>query len=194
MNFARVINLSLSTFADNSISIEWTPTDTRLRGKRKPGNARNPQTKKKKLETSYQQRSRSRDQERRRTNSGRGSGHTKPAPPTLPSQTPGWPQPPPVGRSRKSAAKPSYSSFIALRLAVDHSFKTEYTRRFKEDFVPLDVICDCGEEERTLTYIMFDCPLFSRARNDAQNDNRRTRHSIYDLFSSIDEAINSSTS
>ena len=126
---------------------------------------------------------------------GAGVGTPNPAPPTLPSQTPGWTQPPPVGRNRKSAAKPSHSfSFIALRLAVDHSFKTEYTRRFKEDFVPPDVICECGEEERTLTRIVFDCPLFSRARNDAQNDNRRTRHSIYDLFSSIDEAINSSTS
>lgn len=44
-----------------------------------------------------------------------------------------------------------------------------------------------GLEERTLAHIVFDCPLvFSRARND---DNSRTRPSIYDLFSSIDEAM-----
>ena len=37
-------------------------------------------------------------------------------------------------------AEPSRSFFCtALRLAVGHAFTAEYTRRFKEDFVRLDV-------------------------------------------------------
>ena len=94
LNFARVINLFLSTFADASISIEWTPATPALEAtvKRKPGNARNSQTKKKKLESSYQRRPRRRDQERRRTSSGGGVARQTPhlcGIPTLPPQIPG---------------------------------------------------------------------------------------------------------
>ena len=47
-------------------------------------------------------------------------------------------------------AKASRSYFcVALRLLTGgHSFTVEYTR-FEKDFVSLDVICECGEEERT---------------------------------------------
>jgi hypothetical protein len=60
--------------------------------------------------------------------------------------------------------------------------------RFKRDFEPLDVICECGSEERTLAHIIFDCHLALRARNEAQIDNRRIRPSVFDLFDSIDGA------
>ena len=90
----------------------------------------------------------------------------------------------------KAKPPPSRSTFCtALRLAVGHSFTAEYTRRFKGNFEPLDVICECGLEERTLAHIVFDCHLSLRARNEAQIDNRCTRLSIYDLFDSIVGAI-----
>lgn len=87
-------NQPFSTFADASISIEWTPATPALEAtvKRKPGNARNSQTKKKKLETSYRRRPRRRDQERRRTSSGGGVARQTPhlcGLPTLPPQIPG---------------------------------------------------------------------------------------------------------
>ena len=83
----------------------------------------------------------------------------------------------------------SRSTFCtALRLAVGHSFTAEYTRQFKKDFDPLDVICGCGEEERTLLRIIFDCMLFQGAREEACIDSRRFNPTIYDLFSTLEEA------
>jgi hypothetical protein len=55
-----------------------------------------------------------------------------------------------------------------------------------KDFQPLDVICECGEEECTLLHIIFDCPLLLSARDEAGIDNWRTHPSIYDLFSTTD--------
>ena len=80
--------------ADALISIEWTPATPALEPtvKRKPGNARNSQTRKKKLETSYHRRPRRRDQERRRTSSGCGVARQTPhlcGLPTLTPQIPG---------------------------------------------------------------------------------------------------------
>ncbi|KAF8262080.1 hypothetical protein EI94DRAFT_1809320 [Lactarius quietus] len=85
--------------------------------------------------------------------------------------------------------EPSHSSFCtALRLAVGHSFTAEYTCWFKKDFEPLDVICECGSGECTLAHIIFDCKLFSRARDEAQIDNWRMRPSLHDLFASLNGA------
>lgn len=95
----------------------------------------------------------------------------------------------PLWAASLKAKPPSRSSFCtALRLAVGHTFTAEYTRRFKREFEPLDVICECGYEERTLAHIIFDCPLFLRARNETDIDNRCMRPSLYDLFGSIDGA------
>jgi hypothetical protein len=51
---------------------------------------------------------------------------------------------------------------------VGHAFTSEYTHRFKRDFESLEVIYECGDEERTLAHIIFDCLLLLRARNEAR--------------------------
>ena len=67
---------------------------------------------------------------------------------------------------------PSRSTFCtALRLAVGHSFAAEYTRRFKQDFQPLDVICKCRNKERTILHIILDRPLLQSVCSAAQIDN-----------------------
>jgi hypothetical protein len=78
--------------------------------------------------------------------------------------------------------------YTALCLAVGHLFTGEYTHRFKRDFQPLDIICKCGYEERTILHILFDCPLFQHARDEACIDNNRLHPTIYNLFSTIDGA------
>ena len=103
---------------------------------------------------------------------------------------------PPDGRNHplwaavsKAEHPPSRSTFCtALRLAVGHSFTAEYTRRFKKEFDPLDVICECGEGERIPSHLIFDCMLFRRAREDACIDNGRLNPTIYELFSTLEWA------
>ena len=56
-------------------------------------------------------------------------------------------------------------------MAVSHSFTAEYTHCFEQDFEPLDIICECSYEGRTPLHIIFDCPLFQRARDKACIDN-----------------------
>ncbi|KAN0139130.1 hypothetical protein V8E53_003019 [Lactarius tabidus] len=61
-------------------------------------------------------------------------------------------------------------------------------RQFKRDFQPLDIIRKCGYEERTILHILFDCPLFQHARDEARIDNDRLHPTIYNLFSTVDGA------
>ncbi|KAF8268512.1 hypothetical protein EI94DRAFT_1727413, partial [Lactarius quietus] len=60
--------------------------------------------------------------------------------------------------------------------------------RFKKNFEPLNVICECSYDKCTLAHIIFDCPLFSRVCKDAQIDNRCVQPSMWDLFASLDSA------
>ena len=193
LNFAHVYNQALSTFEDAFISIEWTPADARLPGfcqatTRAQDLCAQPTHEKLEvrnvLSATYQkQKSRAEAYEQ-----WAREWHKKPRTSlayqlSLTS--------PPDGRNHplwaavdKAERPPSRSSFCtALRLAVGHSFTAEYTHRFKWDFEPLEVICECGNGERTLLHIVFDCMLFERAREEARIDSGRLQPTIYELFS-----------
>ena len=198
LNFAHTYNQVLSTFEDASISIEWTPADTRLPGfcqatSRAQAECAQPTDEELEvrnvLSATYQkQKSRAEAYEQ-----WAKEWHTKPRTSlayqlSLTS--------PPDGRNHplwaavnKAECPPSRSSFCtALRLAVGHSFTAEYTRHFKKDFEPLDVICECGDGERTLLHLIFDCMLFERAREEARIDSGRLKPTIYELFSTSEGA------
>ena len=66
-------------------------------------------------------------------------------------------------------------------MAISHSFTAEYTCCFEQDFKPLDIICECSYEGRTPLHIIFDCPLFQRARDKACIDNDCFHPTIYNL-------------
>jgi hypothetical protein len=198
LNFAHVYNLILSSFADVSISVEWTPADTRLPGfcqatRRAEAECAQPTHEETEVRnvlsaTFQKQKTRAEAFEQ-----WAREWHTKPrnslayrlsltSPPDGHNH-PLW------NAVNKAESPPSRSTFCtALRLAVGHSFTAEYTRRFKKDFEPLDVICECGYEERTLLHILFDCPLFQRARDEACIDNDRFHPTVYDLFSTPEGA------
>ncbi|KAF8257392.1 hypothetical protein EI94DRAFT_1791826 [Lactarius quietus] len=198
LNFAHVTRTIFTSFADASISVEWTPADARLRGFCQAKfraeqecaqlsdddiEVRNV------LSATYQkQKSRAEAFEQWAKDS---EWHAKPR--NTHAYRLSLLQPPdghnhPLWKAA-SKDKPSRSSFCtALRFAVGHAFTAEYTRRFKKNFEPLDIICECSYEERTLAHIIFDCPLFSRAREDAQIDNCHVRPSMWDLFASLDGA------
>ncbi|KAF8259982.1 hypothetical protein EI94DRAFT_1812359 [Lactarius quietus] len=196
LNFAHMIRQILTPFTDASISVEWTPADHQLRGfchalfraqQECAQLLEEDDEVRKVLSATYQkQKSRAEAFEQ-----WAREWHAKPR--RTHAYVLSLPHPPdgnnhPIWKAAMKD-KPSRSSFCtALRLAVGHSFTAEYTRRFKKEFEPLDVICKCGYEERTLPHIIFDCMLFDRAQDEAQIDNRRVRPSIYNLFSTLDGA------
>ena len=198
LNWAHVVSLILNTHADVSISVEWTPADTRLRGfchamaraQQECAQESDEDLAVRNVLSATFQKAKSRaealEQWAREWFSKPRTSH---AYRLALSKPPDGFSHPLWAAALKAKLPPSRSTFCtALRLAVGHSFTAEYTRRFKRDFEPLDVICECGSEERTLAHIVFDCHLSLRARNEAQIDNRRIRPSIYDLFDSIDGA------
>ena len=67
------------------------------------------------------------------------------------------------------------------------SHEVRKTLRFEKDFEPLDVICECGYEERTLYHILFDRILFQRALDEARIDSGHLHPTVYDLFSAAEE-------
>ncbi|KAF8264275.1 hypothetical protein EI94DRAFT_1871338 [Lactarius quietus] len=196
LNFAHVVNHILSMFEDISISVEWTPADTRLRGfcqakfhaQEECAQLSDDDIECRNILSATFQKQKTRVEA---FEQWAHEWHNKPR--TSLAYRLSLLNPPddhnhPIWMAA-TKDEPSHSSFCtALRLAVGHSFTAEYTRRFKKDFEPLDVICECGSGERTLAHIIFDCELFSRARNEAQIDNRRTRPSLHDLFASLNGA------
>ena len=198
LNFAHVVRLILSSHADVSISIEWTPADTRLRGfchathlaLQQCAQPTDDDVAVRNVLSATFQKLKSRAEA---LEQWAREWYTKPRSSqayrlALTKPPDGYNHPLWVA-ALKAKPPPSRSTFCtALRLAVGHAFTAEYTRRFKREFEPLDVICECGYEERTLAHILFDCPLFLRARNEAEIDNRRLRPSIFDLFGTIDGA------
>ena len=193
LNFAHMYNQILSTFDDAFISVEWSPADTRLpgycqanfRAQQECAQPTHDEIEVRNVLSATYQKQKTRAEA---FEQWAKEWHTKPRNSiayrlSLPK--------PPDGRNHplwatatKAEFPPSRSTFCtALRLAVGHSFTAEYTRRFKKDFQPLDVICECGQEERTIIHIIFDCPLLQSARDAAQINSNRLRPNIYDLFS-----------
>jgi hypothetical protein len=86
--------------------------------------------------------------------------------------------------------EPSHSSFCtALCLAVGRSFRGPLnTHVASSATLNHSTSSECGSEGRTLAHIIFDCKLFSRARDEAQIDNWQVHPSLYDLFELIDGA------
>lgn len=198
LNFAHVIRIILSEHTDTLILVEWTPADTRLpgfchvttRAQRECAQESEEDLAVRNVLSATFQKAKSRAEaleqwvqewyKKPRASHAYRLALSKP---------PDGYSHPLWAAALKAEPPPSCSTFCtALHLAVGHAFTVEYTRRFKSDFEPLDVICECGFEERTLAHIVFDCHLSLRARNEAQIDNRRTCPSIYDLFDSIDGA------
>lgn len=70
-------------------------------------------------------------------------------------------------------------------VVISHEVRT--TRHFEKDFEPLDVICECDYEERTLHHVLFDCILLQRARDEARIDSGHLHPTVYDLFSAAEE-------
>ena len=192
LNFAHVYNQILSTFKDVSILVEWTPADTRLPGYCQASARAQQECAQPTYEEAEVRSVLSATYQKQKTRAEAfeqwaKEWHTKPR--TSLAYTLSLPKPP-DGHNRplwaaavKAKCPPSRSTlYTALRLTIRHSFTAEYTRRFKKDF-PLDVICECGNEERTILHMIFDCPLLQHARDVANIDNNRLRPTIYDLFS-----------
>ncbi|KAF8264020.1 hypothetical protein EI94DRAFT_1703550 [Lactarius quietus] len=169
LNFVHVVNNILSLFAHASISVEYTPADSCLRGFCQA---------KFRAEQECAQLTND-DIEKQKTRAEAfeqwvWEWHLKPR--TSHTYRLSLLKPPDGNNHPlwKAAIKdkPSRSSFCtALRYTVRHAFTAEYTRHFKKDFEPLDVICECSYEECTLNHIISDCTLFSRACHEAQINN-----------------------
>ena len=199
LNFAHVYNTTLNSFADATISVEWTPADTRLpgfcqatfRAQAECAQPTHEETEVRNVLSATYQKQKTRAEA---FEQWAEEWHTKPRS-SLAYQL-SLTNPPdghnhPLWAAVEKAEFPlSRSTFCtALRMAVGHSFTAKYTRRFKKDFEPLDVICECSYEERTLLHIIFDCPLFQRARDEAHIDNDRFHPTIYNLFSTTEGAL-----
>ena len=193
LNFAHTYNQILATFPDASISVEWTPADTGLpgycqatyRAQQECAQPTHEEVEVRNVLSATYQKQKTRAEA---FEQWAKEWHTKPRDSIAYRLS--LPKPPdghnhPLWTAAIGAEyPPSRSTFCtALRLAVGHSFTAEYTRRFKQDFQPLDVICECGNEERTIHHIIFDCPLFQSARDAAQIDDNRLHPTIYELFS-----------
>ncbi|KAN0137714.1 hypothetical protein V8E53_004470 [Lactarius tabidus] len=194
LNFAHVYNLIFSSFADVSISIEWTPADTHLpgfcqatfRAQEECAQLTHEEVEVRIVLSATYQKQKTRTEA---FEQWAQEWHTKPCTSLVYQLS--LIKPPDGHNSslwaavNKAECPPSCSTFCtALQLAVGHSFTAEYyTRRFKKDFEPLDIICKCGYEEQTLLHIIFDCILFQSARDEARIDNRHFNPTIYSLFS-----------
>ena len=63
---------------------------------------------------------------------------------------------------------PPVQYFHCTRLAVGHTFTSEYTRRFGPDLDGDEVACPCGWPVHSFCHILYDCRLHNQARFDAK--------------------------
>ncbi|KAF8260647.1 hypothetical protein EI94DRAFT_1811407 [Lactarius quietus] len=164
LNFTHVICLIFTSFADVSVLVEWTPADSRLRGycqakfraEQECAQLSDDDIEVRNVLSATFQKQKTRAEA---FEQWAQEWHLKPhmshayclslLKPPDGNNHPLW----------KAALKdkPFRSSFCtALQFAVGHAFTAEYTRRFKKDFEPLDVICECSYEECTLAHILFE--------------------------------------
>ena len=63
--------------------------------------------------------------------------------------------------------KPLYrrhTTSTAIQLAVDHAFTGTYATRFRPSDPPESLRCPCGNDTRSPTHIILECPLFAEDR------------------------------
>ena len=74
-----------------------------------------------------------------------------------------------------------HTTSTAFRLAVGHSFTSEYTRRFRPDLDSDDLACPCGFPDHSFYHILYDCRLHSRVRVEV-NPNLRWASESPDFY------------
>ena len=83
--------------------------------------------------------------------------------------------------------KPLYrrhTTSTAIQLAVDHVFTGTYAARFRPADPPESMRCPCGNNSRSPTHIIIECPLFAEARAASKITTPSHTLSMRDLLSS----------
>lgn len=107
------------------------------------------------------------------------------------------PQPPSVERQQSlppswAVKKPKYhhcQTFIALQLAVDHTFTESYAWHFHPSGPPKTHTCHCGHPMRDLNHFICECPLLSQQRRDACIQTNFDTFSLRDMFNKFPDRL-----